>query len=273
MPAIFHRDATDTLVEIIPTYPSNLPISGRYVVDFPDHFDLKLNTTKPTRAEVISKISEMMRERFVAFDYFITNNLLSETDFTDNFEVGASQSISVVDNLYLPVSPANPEFNFLNSYKKGTAPNTTSVMGRFPKKNHIEGATITSDRNASGNNCIITQDIDIVGSTNDSLGRNDFFVSFRSALQTYVKDRSLSDTEKNEQNPLTSNRTGYMSYTNTQYDSPNRLRCFISSDGSTYQEVNNLTVFSFNGKVDTIRLAWVNYTDADLTLLSYTLMY
>ena len=92
-------------------------------------------------------------------------------------------------------------------------------------------------------------------------------------LQSYVKDRSLSDTERNEPNPLTANRTGYMSYTNTQYDSPNRLRCFISSDGSTYSEIENLKVFSFPQKVDTIKLAFVNYTDADLTLLSYTLMY
>ena len=275
MPAIFHRDATDTLVEIIPTYPTTLPISGRYVVDFPDHFDLKLNTTKPTRAEVISKITEMMRERFVAFDYFITNNLLSEADFTSNFEGGASQSISVVDNLYLPVSSANPQYNFLNSYKNGDAPNTTSVMGRFPNMSHTEGATITSDRTASGNRCIITQEIDISGSTSDGLGRNDFFVYFRSALKSYTKDKSLSDTERTTppQTAKTANRTGSVSYTNTEYDASNRLRCFISSDGSTYQEIDNLSVFSFNGAVDTIRLAWVNYTDADLTLLSYTLMY
>ena len=272
MPAIFHRDATDTLIEITPTYPSTLPISGRYVVDFPDHFDLKLNTTKPTRAEVISKINEMMRERFVAFDYFITNNLLNEADFTDNFEVGASQSISVVDNLYLPVSSANPQYNFLNSYKNGGSPNTTSVMGRFPNMGHTEGATITSDRTASGNRCIITQEIDISGSTSDGLGRNDFFVYFRSALKSYTKDRSLSDTERTAAT-FTANRKGSVDYTNTEYDASNRLRCFISSDGSTYQEIDNLSVFSFNGAVDTIRLAWVNYTDADLTLLSYTLMY
>ena len=273
MPAIFHRDSTDTLIEIIPTYPSSMPLSGRYAIDFPDHFDLKLAESKPTRAEVISKINEMMRERFVSFDYFITNNLLNGTDFTDNFEVGATQSISIVNNLFLPVSSANPEYNFLNSFKYGTQPNTTSVIGRFPNQSHIEGASITNDSTASGNNCIITKEIDISGNTSDGLGRNDFFVYFRSALKSYTKDRSLSDTERNEATPQTANRTGYMSYTNTQYDSPNRLRCFISSDGSTYQEVNNLTVFSFNGKVDTIRLAWVNYTDADLTLLSYTLMY
>jgi hypothetical protein len=272
MPAIFHRDATDTLVEIIPTYPNTLPISGRYVVDFPDHFDLKLNTTKPTRADVISKISEMMTSRFVAFDHFITNNLLSEADFTNNFEDEANQSISVVDNLFLPVSPANPEFNFLNSYKSGTLPNTTSVIGRFPNVGHKEGATITSDSTASGNRCIITKEIDIASSTSDGLGRNDFFVYFRSALKSYTKDRSLSDTERTT-STYTANRKGSVAYTNTEYDASNRLRCFISSDGSTYQEIDNLNVFSFNGKVDTIRLAWVNYTDADLILLSYTLMY
>ena len=58
MPAIFHRDATDTLVEIVPTYPRSLPIS-EHVVDF-DHFDLKLNESKPTRADVISKVDELM---------------------------------------------------------------------------------------------------------------------------------------------------------------------------------------------------------------------
>lgn len=272
MPAIFHRDATDTLVEIVPTYPSSLPISGRYVVDFPDHFDLKLNESKPTRADVVSKIDELMRARFVSFDYFITNNLLDATDFTNNFEDGANQSISVVNDQFLPVSSANPEYNFLNSYKYGTLPNTTSVIGRFPNVGHKEGATVTSDPTASGNRCIITKEIDIAGSTSDSLGRTDFFVYFRSALKSYTKDRSLSDTERTTAT-YTANRTGSVAYTNTEYDASNRLRCFISSDGSTYQEIDNLNVFSFNGKVDTIRLAWVNYTDADLTLLSYTLMY
>lgn len=272
MPAIFHRDATETLVEVVPTYPSSLPMSGKYVVDFPDHFDLKLNESKPTRADVIGKVNELMRTRFVSFDHFITNNLLDATDFTNSFEVGATQSISVVTDQFLPVSSANPEYNFLNSFKYGTQPNTTSVMGRFPNMSHIEGASITSDSTASGNRCIITKEIDIAGSTSDGLGRTDFFVYFRSALKSYTKDRSLSDTERTTATQ-TLNRTGSFAYTNTEYDASNRLRCFISSDGSTYQEIDNLNVFSFNGKVDTIRLAWVNYTDADLTLLSYTLMY
>ncbi len=272
MPAVFHR-LDDSLIEVLPTYPENLPMSGRYVVDFPDHFDLKLNTTTPTRSDVITAVSNLYREKFVAFDYYTTNNLINILDFTNSFSSDMNLNISVVNNQYLPVSPANPQYNFSNSFKRGVLPNTTSVVGRFPQKDHIEGATITSDQSLAGNRCIITQDIDISGSTSDSLGRTDFFVFFRSALKTYTKDRSLSDTERMEPSPITSNKTGSMSYTNTQYDSPNRLRCFISGDGSNYQEIENLKVFSFNGRVDTVRLAWVNYTDADLTLLSYTLMY
>ena len=272
MPAVFHR-ADNSLVEVLPTYPDTLPMSGRYVVDFPDHFDLKLTTPTPTRAEVITKVGELFRDKFVAFDYFVTNNLLTNTDFSNHFSSDTNLNISVVNNQFLPVSPANPEYNFSNSYKTGLLPNTTSIVGRFPQKNHVEGATITEDQALSGNRCIITQDIDISGSTSDSQGRTDFFVYFRSTLKSYIKDRSLSDRERGVASPLTANRAGSMSYKNTQYDSANRLRCFISGDGSSYQEVENLKVFSFNGRVDTIRLAWVNYTDADLTLLSYTLMY
>ncbi len=272
MPAIFHRK-DNTLVELLPTYPKTMPMSGKYVLDYPDHFEIEaVNGASTSVNEIQTKVASAFREKFIAFDYFITNDLSDSTSFTNSFISDPSVSLSILDNEFLPVGANNQQFTFSNSFKRGSLPNTLSVLGRFPRKNHTQGATITSDRTASDNNCIITQDIDIAGSTSDNLGRTDFFVYFRSALQSYVKDCSLSDTERTSATQ-TANRTGYMSYTNTQYDSSNRLRCFISSDGSTYQEVNNLTVFSFNGKVDTIRLAWVNYTDADLTLLSYTLMY
>lgn len=272
MPAIFHRK-DNSLIELLPTYPDTMPMSGKYVIDYPDHFEIEaVNGASSSVNDIQTKVASAFREKFIAFDYFITNDLSDSTSFTDNFISDPTVSVSILDNEFLPVGANNQQFTFRNSFKRGTLPNSLNVLGRFPRKNHTEGATITSQKSASGNNCIITQDIDIAGSTIDSLGRTDFFVYFRSALQSYVKDRSLSDTERTSATQ-TANRTGYMSYTNTQYDSSNRLRCFISSDGSTYQEVNNLSVFSFNGKVDTIRLAWVNYTDADLTLLSYTLMY
>lgn len=272
MPAIFER-ISDNLVEVIPKYSDSMPMSGKYVIDFPDYFDLKLTTATPSRADVISKVDELMKEKFVSFDYFTTNNLFNN-DFTNAFEVTPNLSVSFVDNQFLPVNPtSNPEYTFKNSVKRGTQPNTIQVMGRFPQQNHIEGASITSDRSISGNRCIITKDIDISSSTNDQLGRNDFFVYFRSALKTYTKDSSLSDVDRGVVSPQTSNQEGFMSYTETQYDSTNRLRCFISSDGSNYSEIENLKVFSFPQKVDTIKLAFLNYTDADLTLLSYTLMY
>ena len=273
MPAIFER-ISNNLVEVIPKYSDSMPMSGKYVIDFPDHFDLKLTTATPSRADVITKVDELMKEKFVSFDYFSTNNFILATDFTNTFEVTPNLSVSFVDNQFLPVHPSsNPEYTFKNSFKRGTQPNTIQVMGRFPQQNHIEGASITSDRELSGNRGIITKDIDISSSTNDQLGRNDFFVYFRSVLKSYTKDSSLSDVDRGVVSPQTSNQEGFMSYTETQYDSTNRLRCFISSDGSTYSEIENLKVFSFPQKVDTIKLAFVNYTDADLTLLSYTLMY
>jgi hypothetical protein len=272
MPAILHR-LDDTVVEILPTYPDTMYMSGKYVIDFPDHFDLKLSSPTPTIAEINSKVNELFQEKFISFEQFVTNNLSNTSDFLSKFAIDPTLNISVVSNQFLPISPANPEYNFSNSFKNGAIPNTTSVIGRFPQKNLLEGATVTSDQSLPGNRCIITQDIDIIGSTANNLGRSDFFIYFRSALKSYTKDKSLSDTEKQASSPLTSNQKGSMAYTNTQYDSPNRLRCFISGDGSGYQEIENLKVFSFNGRVDTIKLAWVNYTDADLTLLSYTLMY
>ena len=273
MPAIFHR-LDDSLVEIVPTYPETMPMSGKYVVDFPDHFDLRLSTPTPSRADVITRVNELFVERFVSFDNFSTNNLLSFTDFNSHFDTDPALEVSVVNNLYLPVNSANPQYSFPNSYKTGSIPNTTSVLGRFPRKNHIEGSAITSDSTLTGNRCVVTKEIDIAGSTSDQLGRTDFFVYFRSALLSYTKDSSLSDTERGVLSPLTANQKGSVAYTNTQYDSPYRLRCFISEGNSgIYQEVENLRVFSFTQRVSTIRLAWVNYTDADLNLLSYTLMY
>ena len=58
MPAIFHR-LDDSLVEIIPTYPEKMSMSGKYVVDFPDHFDLELKTATPTRNDVVSKVATL----------------------------------------------------------------------------------------------------------------------------------------------------------------------------------------------------------------------
>ena len=276
MPAVFHR-LDNSLIEILPTYPDSIQMSGRYVIDFPDNFDLKpTGSIAPNQAAIITSINEMFKEKFVSFDYFVTNNLLSNLNFTDNFETDTSLSISVVDNQFFPVGANNQEYSFINSYKSGDLPNTLAILGRWPQTNHLEDESITYDGTAAGNNCIITKDIPISTQTNDGLGRTDFFLYFRSALKSYVKDRSLSDKEKNVAPNIakTANRTGVMAYTHTQYDSTNRLRCFISGDGgNTYQEIENLKVFSFSGKVDSIKLAWVNYTDADLNLLSYTLMY
>lgn len=273
MPAVFHR-LDDSLVEILPTYPDSIQMSGKYIVDFPDHFDLKATgTTAPNRAAVITTINNIFKEKFVSFDYFVTNDLLSNLNFTDNFETDTTLSISVVDNQFFPVGANNQEYSFINSYKSGDLPNTLAVRGRWPQTNHLEDEAITYDATATGNHCIITKDIPISTQTNDGLGRTDFFLYFRSALKSYVKDRSLSDKEKISAT-YTANQTGSMAYTHTQYDSTNRLRCFISGDGGNiYQEIENLKVFSFGGKVDSIKLAWVNYTDADLNLLSYTLMY
>lgn len=274
MPAVFHRK-DHSLIELLPTYPSSMPMSGKFVIDYPDHFTIEaINGGSTTVSEIETQVSNVLKEKFVAFDHFISNNFTSDADFADNFETSSDKTVSILDSNFFPVGANNQQFTFNVSFKRGPEPNTVSVLGRFPRKNHIEGSTITSDISASGNKCIITKDIEIASSTVDNLGRSDFFLYFRSALQSYVKDRSLSDKEKNTQSPLTANRTGYMSYTNTQYDSSNRLRCFISSDdGNTYREIENLKVFSFNGRVDTIKLAWVNTTDADLSLLSYTLMY
>jgi hypothetical protein len=272
MPAIFHT-LDDTLVEVLPKYPDSMEMSGRYSIDFPDHFDLKLTTT-PTLSNVTEKISKLMSEKFISFDYFITNDLRTNADFEDNFETNANLQISLVDNQFLPVHPSsNPEYTFKNSFKRGSIPNTTSVYGRFPQQNHINGSAITSDKALSGNRCLISKNIDISGSTSNGLGRNDFFIYFRSALKAYTKDSSLSDVDRGVVSPVTANQAGSLAYTNTQYDSTNRLRCFISSDGSNYSEIENLKVFSFNQKVDSIKIVFVNYTDADLTLLSYTLMY
>lgn len=272
MPAIFNRQ-DDTIIEILPKYPDALNMSGRYVIDYPDNFDLKMTTT-PTRAEIINKVNELMVEKYVSFDYFVTNNLLTEAHFTDTFETDPNVQISLVNNQYLPVHPVtNPEYNFKNAFKNGDSPNTTQVYGRFPQKHHLTGATLTTDSTALGNRCLVTKEIDISGTTSNASGRTDFFLYFRSALKSYVKDSTLSNVDRGVASPLTSNQAGVMSYTNTQYDSPHRLRCFISSDGSTYSEIENLKVFSFSQKVDSIWLAFVNYTDADLTLLSYTLMY
>ena len=117
----------------------------------------------------------------------------------------------------------------------------------------------------------MTLEIDIAGSTSDGLGRFDFMIYFKDCLRKYTKDST--SLEHTPADGASSNRAGNVEY-QTKAGRGNFLRVYISGDnGNSYSEIENLTTFSFGQRKDSIRLAFVNYSDWDINLLAYTLMY
>ena len=98
MPAIFHRK-DNSLIELLPTYPDTMPMSGKYVIDYPDHFEIEaVNGASSSVNDIQTKVASAFREMFIAFDYFITNDLSDSTSFTDNFISDPTVSVSILDN-------------------------------------------------------------------------------------------------------------------------------------------------------------------------------
>ena len=261
MPAIFHR-SDNRLVEVLPKYPESLEMKGKYLIDYPDNFDLELSdyvipaNNATALSDIKAKISNEYSKRYPSYEVLTSNYFENELDYTNFFDDTAS----------FP-NTNNNEF-LVPRYKTGDTPNTLSIHGRYPQVNILENSTISYNAAASGNRCIITEEIDITAGTSDGLGRSSFLIYFRSTLKNFIKDSSYLG------NQYTSNKSGDLFYTNNQYKDTNRIRCFISADnGNSFDEVTSLSAFTYPNRKDRIRLAFVNFTDADLHLLSYTLMY
>jgi hypothetical protein len=264
MPAIFNR-ADDSLIQVLPSFSNSLltEMTGKYVIDYPEQFDLSRDLdsldTSLSAAQVKSNFKDLVHSKFVqafpSFDVFDHNYL---EDLNHPFENG-----------FFPSTDAGSLLR--TGYKVSSGPNKTCVIGRSPRKNTIEGSTLTTDMTSPKNKCLITQEIDIEGSTPDGRGRFEFMVYFKDCLRKHTKDSS--DLSSTPATFGTLNQTGKVEY-QTKRGLENFLRVYISGDnGSTYSEITNLTSFSFPQRRNTIRLAFVNYTDWDINLLTYTLMY
>lgn len=268
MPAIFNR-SNDELIQILPSYSSSLytEMKGKYVIDYPESFDLQrpfsqLDLSQAplnVKNNVKSAIESKFREVFSQFEVYNFNYLETENEYNQLFDP--------LDNFPDPLSGA-----FLKSgSKSGDTPNSVCVLGRSPKQNTIEGGVVTVDDLSAENKCLVTLDVDITANTSDGLGRFDFLIYFKDALRKYTKDST--DCSKTPASYGLINRAGNIEY-QTKKGNENFLRVYISGDnGNTYTELQNLTTFSFGQRKDSIRLAFVNNTDWDINLLTYTLMY
>jgi len=267
MPAIFKR-SDDDLIQVLPSYSNSLltEMKGKYVIDYPEFLEVNremtlLDVSLPIadiKANVKNITEAKMRQAFPQFENFQFNYLEDSTEFSSLFST---------DRFPDPLSGS-----FLTpGYKQGDTPNSTCVLGRNPRKNTVEGSTLTVDTSSASNRCLVTLEIDVAGSTSDGLGRFDFMIYYKDCLRKYTKDST--SLEHTPADGASSNRAGNVEY-QTKAGRGNFLRVYISGDnGNSYSEIENLTTFSFGQRKDSIRLAFVNYSDWDINLLAYTLMY
>jgi hypothetical protein len=267
MPAIFKR-SDDDLIQVLPSYSNSLltEMKGKYVIDYPEFLEVNREMTQldislpiaDIKANVKSIAEDKMRQAFPQFETFQFNYLEDSTEFSNIFSA---------DSFPDPLSNA-----FLRAgYKQGDTPNSTCVLGRTPRKNTVEGSVLTVDSSSPSNRCLVTLEIDVASSTQDGLGRFDFKIYFKDCVRKYTKDStSLAGTPADGYSLNKSGDVGYQ----TKVGKDNFLRVYISGDnGNSYSEIENLTTFSFGQRKDTVRLAFVNYSDWDINLLAYTLMY
>jgi hypothetical protein len=256
---IFNR-LNDNLLQQLPTLEQvRIDNKHKYVVPFPDQFDLKLASygAQGNLFSLSFEIGRTFDSQFPQYGNRVSNWLTRESDFDSAFDQSAR-------------FPHQAIGEFLDtSYMMGDVPNTLCITGRSPRATRNESVSI--NLNASGNHCLITQEIDIEASTDDGLGRASFMLYWCDGYRQYTKDStSLNKT------------TGGISETNVTGESLLRagseeeplLRAFISADnGASYTEVTNLTPITFPDRKARIRLAWVNPSTIDTHLLTYTLMY
>ena len=267
MPAIFKR-SNDELVQILPSYSNSqlTEMKGKYVLDYPEFLELNREFTQMDISQAAADVKNNIKT--------ITENKLKEAfSQFENFQFNYLEDSAEFANLFGFFRFPDPFSNaFLNSgYKEGDTPNSTCVLGRSPRMNTVEGSSLTVDTTSTNNRCLVTLTIDIPSTTADGLGRFDFMIYFKDCIRKYTKDST--SLENTPADASTTNRPGNVEY-QTKTGTDNFLRVYISGDnGNSYSEIQNLSVFSFGQRKDSIKLAFVNYSDWDVNLLTYTLMY
>lgn len=265
MPAIFER-STEKLIQVMPNYPSSLEMAGKFVVDYPDYMNLDIDGLDITasvvaiKADILSAKDTIMESTFSNYKHILTNNLEDLASVDPSSDLGFE-----LDQVF----PWATTGEFLESgVKISDSPNCVAVMGRYPTVNHVSAGVSVNDDTLTGGHALITKEIDITSYTADGLGRSDYMVYFRGALKSYVKDITPLEGVNSE------GVRGGLFYTQTDKSSELKLRLFISADnGNSYQEMDSLSPFQFPSSKDKIRLAFVNFTNVDLHLLSFTLMF
>jgi hypothetical protein len=236
-------------------------MKGLYSLDFPEGFDftrdmqnLDVSDIPATKTALVN----LIRERYLSvFGYEVcdANYLETYADFTLLFDTSASFP-SVDAGAFLTTS-----------FKAGDTPHTLAIRGRFPQQNMVEGGVRVTDITSASNHCLITNPIDITAHTSDGLGRREFLIDFHDCLKVFTKDST--DLSGTSANVGSLDRAG-----NLHYDTSGFIRAYISNDnGNTYQEITKLQRVTYTVAQTSIRLAFVNPTNVDVHLLSYTLMY
>ena len=258
MGAIVYNRLNDEFVQQIPTLVGvRVDARHKYVKPYPDTLDV-IVLSLSSEIDIESGIDEQFQKNFPRYEVRVTNYLKNEADFDGAFE----------DDMSFPNTSANEFID--TSYMLGDVPNTLCITGRYPRAvKELEG--VTSNLGESGNHCLVTQEIDIAGSTSDGLGRSSFTLYWRDAYKEYIKDSTNLARLSNSLGDY--NVTGKSSLV-VPSSGANLLRSFISTDnGISYTEITSLTPISFPDRTDTVRLAWVNPSNIDIHLLTYTLMY
>jgi hypothetical protein len=225
----------ESVQQVVSEVPS-YSMNGRFLLDYPDNIELEEENLVFTGIYglVTEIIPNKILELYPSYDSVIYEPLLDSSLTFDN-------------SVYFP-----RDFGFQRTRNKsGTTPNCASLLK-------------TSDVGWYGVG--ITHEIDITAETSDGLGRETFMVYWRFVTKSFTQDKTPTIHDPSNEGA---------SVTYTEVSNPSLYSVYISGDnGSTYQEVQNLSPYSFSSRVSSIRLAFVNKTTSDdVFLLSYALLF
>lgn len=234
---IIYTRKDNTPIETLRSITPSISMNGKWILDCPN--GVYPASLEGTPLEVITReIEPQMLRLYPSYPHIYFNPLMDSStgfDTSARFPTDAGQMPS--------------------RYKTGASPNLACMMAN------------NSAPGAGRYGVLISDPIDITALTTDSLGRQTFLPYWRVILKTITQDMSPVEGYS------TANQPALLQYTEIADDSTQYNVYLSADDGNTYERVSLLQPYSFGDEVESIRIAFVNTSEADLYILSYALMF